>query len=94
MLDLARGIAEQSNIFSLAGNDDDSWCNDSLCVRRLGKDPFGSVLLGGLKLELSWGTSHAFEQLNLLNHSGRERSILLLVLSFVLHSHCEGVRRV
>jgi hypothetical protein len=59
MLDLARGIAEQSKILALAGNDNESWCNDSSCVQRLGKDPFSSKLLGGLKHELSGGVSFA-----------------------------------
>jgi hypothetical protein len=59
MLDLARGIAEQSKILSLAGNDNDSWGNNSSCVQRLGKDPFLSKLLDSLELELSWGASLA-----------------------------------
>jgi hypothetical protein len=59
MLDLTRGIAEQSKILSSAGDINDSWCNESLCVRRLGKDPFSSKLLGSLELELSWGASLA-----------------------------------
>jgi hypothetical protein len=81
--------------FVLTGNDNNSSLdNDNLCLLRLiGKESCLSKCPGGL--DLSWGASLAqqnvFVQLDLHNLMGRARSILLLLVLFILHLRCEGV---